>query len=360
MVYDVGTDELHDGIAASIILEGSFSFAIDSENQRMFWADIDNNRVLVMDIRPAVLSADSRPVAILGQPDEGLVSPGIGPDRMNRPRYVAYDSKNDRLFVSDNGNYRILVFDTREVRTGQRAIDVLGQEDFDSRKKYDVWDFNRIKPATMGKAYDPATDRLFITAGTGIVDNRVLVFDVAPDRMARFPKPLAVLGKPGYENYDPVVDESNMVWPFISPASIDSENQRLLVNEGHGGGNRIVYYDVHPDRLKSGSPALSILGPIDDDGRANHPTRRLVNDRANNMYIYPRGTALDPVNHRLFVTDQYHQRVLVFPLDSRNRILDYRADTVIGQPDFHTGDMRPTSARTLKTPFELTYDDVYH
>ena len=359
LVFDVAPGKLHDYMAASVVLQGPTTFVVDSKNQRMFWADMRENRVKVLDIRPEVFTAESKSIAILGQPDTTSTAPGLGPDRMNRPTYMAYDENNDRLFVGERGNNRILVFDTKELSTGEAAIDVLGQADFQSREKYDVWDFSKIKAASMGMTYDPVTDRLFVTAGTGIVDNRVLVFDVSPDRMTNFPEPLAVIGKPGFENYDPVVDESNMVWPFLSPKAIDSENQMLIMTEGHGGGNRVAFYDIHPGHLKkTGNKVLAILGNIDDDGEVS-ATRRLVNDRANNMYIYPRDAALDPVHHRLFVTDQYQERLLVFPLDARNRILNYRANVVIGQPDFYTADMRPTSSRTLKTPFEVAYDDVH-
>jgi DNA-binding beta-propeller fold protein YncE len=278
---------------------------------------------------------------------------------MAAPAAMAYDDKNDRLFVTDARNFRILVFDGKRVATGAAAIAVLGQPDFESRDPGDPFDFARIKPGGRQMAYDPGTDRLFIvTGGAGIVDNRVAVYDMAPARMKPYPDLLAVIGKPGLGRYDAVVDAVNVMWPGIGPHSLDPAKQLLYVMEGHGGGNRVVVFDIHPDRLKSGQPAVAVIGHLDDEGRPS-PIRRSPNDRANDVHFYPRDTALDAVDHRLFATDQYQQRILVFPLDPLNRVLDYRARWVIGQPDLFTGEMRATSARSLRTPFALAYDDVH-
>ncbi len=330
---------------------------VDSKHQRLFVPEANNNRVLVYDIRPEAFTAESRPLAVLGQKDLASRTPGIGPDRLAAPAAMAYDDKNDRLFVTDARNFRILVFDGRRVATGASAIAVLGQADFQSREPGDPLDFKRIKPGGRQMAYDPTTDRLFIvTGGAGIVDNRVAVYDVAPSRMKSFPDLLAVIGKPGLGRYDAVVDGVNVMWPGIGPHSLDPVKQLLYVMEGHGGGNRIAIFDIHPDRLRSGQPALGVIGHIDDEGNPSL-TRRSPNDRANDVHFYPRDTALDAVDHRLFATDQYQERILVFQLDPLNRVLDYRASRVIGQPDLFTGEMRATSARTVRTPFALAYDD---
>ncbi len=330
---------------------------VDSKHQRLFVPEANNNRVLVYDIRPEVFKAKSRPIAVLGQKDLTSRTPGIGPDRMAAPAAMAYDDKNDRLFVTDARNFRILVFDGRRVASGASAIAVLGQSDFQSREPGDPFDFKRIQPGGRQMSYDPTTDRLFIvTGGAGIVDNRVAVYDVAPARMKSFPDLLAVIGKPGLGRYDAVIDGVNVMWPGIGPHSLDPVKQLLYVMEGHGGGNRIAIFDIHPDRLRTGDPAIGVIGHIDDEGNPSL-TRRSPNDRANDVHFYPRDTALDAVDHRLFATDQYQERILVFRLDPLNRVLDYRASRVIGQPDLFTGEMRATSARTVRTPFALAYDD---
>jgi DNA-binding beta-propeller fold protein YncE len=377
-VFDVAPDRMEDFKAASVIWRspardgvgatgapavaaaGSLTMGVglvDAKHQRLFVPEANNHRVLVYDIRPEVFKADSRPIAVLGQKDFTSRTPGIGPDRLAAPGAMAYDEKNDRLFVTDARNFRILVFDGQRITTGASALAVLGQPDFQSREPGDPFDFTKIQPSGRQMAYDPTTDRLFIvTGGAGIVDNRVAVYDVAPTRMKNFPDLLAVIGKPGLGRYDAVIDSVNVMWPGLGPRSVDPVNQLLYVMEGHGGGNRISIFDIHPDRLRTGQAALGVIGHIDDEGKPSL-TRRSPNDRANNVHFYPRDTALDAVGHRLFATDQYQERILVFPLDPLNRVLDYRASRVIGQPDLFTGDMRATSARTVRTPFGLAYDD---
>jgi DNA-binding beta-propeller fold protein YncE len=365
-VFDVAPQELQDFPGAKIVWrsrpgEGNPITMgvglVDSKNQRLFVNQGSNNRILVFDIRPEAFSAASEPVAVLGQPDFASTAPGIGPDRLAGPAEMAYDDRHDRLFVTDAGNFRFLVFDGRDIRTGVSAIAVLGQDDFHSRERHDPLDFTRIQPGGRQMTYDPATDRLFVvTGGAGIADNRVAVYDAAPERMKNFPDLIAVIGKPGEGRYDAVVDEVNVMWPGVGAHSVDSDNQLLYVMEGHGGGNRISIFDVHPERLRSGQPAVGVIGHIGDDGEPSF-TRRSPSDRANDVNFYPRDTALDTVDHRLFATDQYQERILGFQLDPMNRVLDYRASIVVGQPDFFGGEMRPTSARTVKTPFALAYDE---
>ena len=50
---------------------------------------------------------------VLGQEDFTSEEPGLSANKFRRPSGLAYDRNNHRLFVSDNGNRRVLVFDAR-------------------------------------------------------------------------------------------------------------------------------------------------------------------------------------------------------------------------------------------------------
>jgi hypothetical protein len=190
-------------------------------------------------------------------------------------------------------------------------------------------------------SYDEKNGRLLIADGN---NNRILAFDVSQERFTNFPEPIAVIGQPDLNTvepdlltFDPAYVRSKTLGPRIAAESIDSRNQVLYVSEGYPAGNRVGFFDISPDGLARtrGGNMVDVIGHIDDEGNPSF-TRRAANDRIDDRHHYPRAVALDPVDHRLFTIDQYNHRVLVWRLDSQNRLLDRKAEVVIGQPDFFT------------------------
>ncbi len=343
------------GLAANHVGRG-VSLAIDDANQRLFATDSANNRVLVFDIRSEGFGTGMDADIVLGQTDFTSNTPGLGPDKLSRPGNPAYDAKNGRLFVVDGGNSRIMVFDARPevLENGASAIGVMGQPDFTTNDRHEgLNDF-----ATGGLTYDDRNDRLFIAESHSRIEHmRIAVYDVAPGQPLNEAEPTIVLGKPGFDAYDPIVSRTQSVWPRLGAGSIDTERQLLVATEGYPGGNRAMIWDISPENLSTGAPAVEVVGHLDDN-MAPDFNRRSANDRVNARNIYPRDVILDPADHRLFAIDQYNNRVMVWQLDSQNRILDREAQWVIGQPHMYTAELRPISANTLKIPIALTYDTL--
>ena len=371
MVFDIRPDHIETGAAVIAILgqpdaetkviglaanhtARRLGLAVDEENQRLFASDGMNNRVLVFDIRPENLRTGMDAFLVLEQKDFTSNEPGLSADKFRRPSGLAYDRDNQRLFVSDNGNRRVLVFDARPevLESFAAAGDVMGQPDFESSTpRKDLSGF-----ATGGLSYDDKTDRLFIAEQVSRIEHmRITVYDVAPGKSLTNAKPLAVPGKPGFGAYDPIVSREQSVWPRLGSASIDPERQLLVATEGYPGGNRAIIWDISPERLRNGLPAVEVVGHLNDDGHTDFE-RRSANDRATPRNIYPRDVELDPIDHRLFAIDQYNNRVLVWQLDSQNRVLDRDAKWVYGQPDLYSGELYPIGPTTIKIPLAVTYD----
>lgn len=70
---------------------------------------------------------------------------------------------------------------------------------------------------------------------------------------------------------------------------------------------------------------------------------------------YPNGTAIDTVQHRLFIADSDNSRVLVFNLDANNNLIDSTADYVIGQTNFTNSNYAITQTG-LGYPVGIVYD----
>jgi len=333
------------------------SVAVDDAGQRLFVGDSSNNRVLVFDIRPENFRTGMDADIVLGQKDFTSKESGLAPGKFRSPGSVVYDAKNQRLFVVDSGNARILVFDAgpEVLRTGASAIDVMGQPDFSSNLRRPGLD----QFSTGGLTYDRTTDRLFIAESRRRIEHmRITVYDVAPGKSLRDAKPSIVLGKPGFGAYDPIVSQEQSVWPRLGASSIDADRQLLVATEGYPGGNRAIIWDISPDNLRTGAPAVEVVGHLNDEMRTDF-SRRSANDRVNGRNVYPRDVSLDPIDHRLIAIDQYNNRVLVWQLDTQNRILDREARWVIGQPDLYTATLRPIDAGTIKIPLAVTYDSAH-
>ncbi|MEW6057249.1 MAG: hypothetical protein AB1540_11600 [Bdellovibrionota bacterium] len=79
---------------------------------RLYIADSGNNRVLRFATNTSTISNALQADLVLGQSDFVSTTAGNGMTQMSGPMGVAYDSTNDRLFVTDASNFRVLVFNT--------------------------------------------------------------------------------------------------------------------------------------------------------------------------------------------------------------------------------------------------------
>jgi len=202
LVFDIHPDRIRTGSDAIAVIgakdftsretgtgpnrmSGGTSLTVDNANQRLFVADRGNHRVLVFDIHPDRLKNYPDAVAIIGQPDGTSREAGVGPNRLSAPGGMALDSRHQRLFVSDGGNARILVFDVHpaRLRRDPDAIGVLGQADFTTRARPRQGQA-QIQPGNL--SYDDRLDRLLVA---DVPNNRILAFDVAPGRLTSFREP---------------------------------------------------------------------------------------------------------------------------------------------------------------------------
>ena len=331
---------------------------VDEQHQRLFVED--GSRILIFDVDPRRLTNYPDAALVIGQPDFESRERGLGPNRLTRAHGIALDPDEQRLFVSDQGNNRILVFDVHPDRLANdpNAVAVLGQPDFFSNaprfagaraRPADRRGLRSITPG--GLDYDRLHKRLFVSQ---LPDNRILVFEAAPDKLQDNLEAFAVVGQPDFETFDPVISQTQFAFP--KDPSVDSEKQLLYVSEGFPGGNRVMTFDIRPEVLRNGLAAVDVIGHVDDEGRDDFE-RRMANDRLDGRTTtMARAVALDARHHRLWVADEYNNRVLGFQLDRDNRLLDREARWVFGQPDFRTA-RAARSIAGMNVPLALAYDD---
>lgn len=95
-------------------------------SNRVVVADAGNNRVMIWNGIPLSSGADAQ--LVVGQPDFLTTSPGTTAAKMDSPSAVCTDGT--RLVVSETGNHRVLIWNTFPTVNGQPADVVVGQPDF--------------------------------------------------------------------------------------------------------------------------------------------------------------------------------------------------------------------------------------
>ena len=225
---------------------------------------------------------------------------GIYPSQ-SRAAELAMDRVHQRLFVTDGGHNRVLVFDVHpdRIQSGADAIAVIGQDDFTST----VEGFSESRWKLPGDiAYDEEHERLFVEAPW---ENRVLVFDVAPDALVNGIGASIVIAQDDFASREPGLSRRKIRQP--DGISYDPINERLHVTDK--GNERVLIFDARPEVLRSFPEAIGVVGEIDFDGTRMGPG----NPRNHQDRLFdPRGSAFDAKQQRLFQSEGLNTRVTVF------------------------------------------------
>jgi DNA-binding beta-propeller fold protein YncE len=346
--------------------------AFDPLHNLLYVADEVYNRVMVFDT--SAISNGMNAVHVLGQTSFNTFDIGLSQSGMYRPSGVAVDGANNRLYVDDSGNGRILVFDTSAgISDGMNAAFVIGQTDFTSAT-VEVSQTG-LGGATGNPAVDISGQRLFVpdtranrllvyslpittnapaaihvigqtdfTTGTHrfpstqstvtpsdvsydgsqflfVVDqNRVLQFDVSivQDGISAY----SLVGQPDFfaqQNAGSAADQ------LALPSAVAVEGPHQILYVADSLNNRVLEYNLKTNVAVQGAAADG-LGHC-DSGVMKYFGRTSANDDPNDhSFSSPGGVALDRVGHRLYVADAGNSRVLVFPLSATNDLSGVQKD----------------------------------
>jgi peptidoglycan hydrolase-like protein with peptidoglycan-binding domain len=367
---DFTANELNnnEGAANSRGNRGIYGVTIDSVNHRLFAADVYNNRILVFNLDSENNFIDRTADYVLGQPDFTTVAARTTQDGLNIPvcqaydsvrdrlfvcdavnrrvvvfdtsiitngmnaSYVlgksdfitgasmttqngmgtafgaAYDEVNDRLFVKDRSNSRILVFDTSSVSNGMNASYVIGQSDFISSTEATTQSGLRLPQGDL--AYDSVNNRLFVADS----DNaRVLIFDVTPSNMSNGMDAEYVLGQTDFVSSASATTQNGLAVTVnfsVYSVAYDSVNNLLYVVDSQN--NRVLGFDVSPATISNNENAFVVIGQEDFTSDVFTVTQT--------NFKFPWGLAFDSTYNRIYVGEgtaggaNNNNRVMVFDL----------------------------------------------
>jgi sugar lactone lactonase YvrE len=247
------------------------------------------------------------------------------------------DYINHRMFVPDSNNYRILVYNlnTSDVLIDKIPDYVLGQVDFVSKV------YTAPSSSTIGiinsLAFDPTTQYLYVAEGGTI--NRITVFDVST--ITNNESAIYVLGNTNFTSYNSTV--SSTANNSYASLAIDVAGRRLFT--ANNNSNRVSVFNI--TSLSNGMGISNILGQTLFTNTTSGTTATTL--------ALPTGLAFDSVNNRLYVSDNFNSRVLVY--DTASITNGEAAINVLGQTDFVSSTSGTTQSK-LDTPQNLEIDTV--
>ncbi len=287
---------------------------VDYINHRMFIADNLNNRVLVFNLNEEDQIVNYVPDYVLGQIDFVTSTSGTTANTLSAPSHLAFNDITEELYVSDTDNNRILVFDVEEISNGEPAVNVLGQIDVETSTG--LAGINLMNQP-LGINFDSET-RLLYVADSG--NNRVLVFNVG--EIVNGEPAVNVLGQPDFETVLAGDDADSFNVPY--DVAYSSTTHTLFVTDS--GNNRVMAFDL--EIFTDGEPALDVLGQPDFETRSA--------GSGDSGLSLPQGLELD--RDFLYVGDSGNSRVMIFDVIASAVDSGEPAVNVLGQVDFDSAD----------------------
>ena len=324
---DTETEVLLPGRSASY-LKLPMAVEYDTSYKRLFVADTWNNRVLAFDMSPDQVESGMDATHVLGQENFESYEVATAADRISfgtrngrgigpsggRPAAMALDKINQRLFVADGENNRVLVFDMHpdRIESGSDAIGVIGQTDFTSNEPGQTGAKFSL-PGDM--VMDDENQRLFVELP---FQDRILVFNVAPGTFENGMAASYVIGQPDFTTRNPGLSSSGIRQP--DGISYDPVQSHLYVTDKFN--NRILTFDVAPERMTNMPEAIGVIGEGDFDTASVGPG--IFRDQQDVLFD-PRGNFFDSVGRRLFQSEGTNGRLTVFTLPREEYDLDLPA-----------------------------------
>jgi fibronectin-binding autotransporter adhesin len=351
---------------------------------------------------------------VMGRPDFTTSTSGLSVSGLNTVRGLAYDSVYKRLFITDQANNRVVVYDVSTITNGESAVSVFGPNNFATGTAANT-QAGLNTPRDI--AYDAVNERLW-TVESG--NHRVKLYDATPAATVTsissstsngtkvtgdtisiqvgFSKVVTVTGTPtltletgttdAVVNYSSGSGTNTLTFNYTITSSHTAERLEVqsitalalsggTINDALNipatltiptatalGANE--YFRVNPatSAISNGKTAMDVIGQYTTfdgflsaySGSSAHNGNTSAYALGFNLTTGSASMALDAVDHRLFVTDTLNHRVLVFNLDTNNTLIDRTPDIVLGQTDFVSTATTPISASSMNVPRAVVYE----
>lgn len=285
---------------------------IDGGHKWLFVAEGEGNRVVVFPLGSGDLISSKTPLYVLGQPDFMHCASGDTQSGLNGPLNICIDTVNQRLFVPEFYNNRVLVFSYASMSNGMNASYVLGQPNFTSQGSATSQSgFNE----PSGCAYDSTSQYLYVGDAN---NNRVMIFNLSGG-ITNGMNASYVWGQSNFTAHGAATSQTGLTYP--TDVGIDSTNHYAYVTDE--GNNRVMVFNT--SSVSTHQSAAYVLGQSSFTTSASNLTQ-------NGFVGGPWAVTVDGTNQRLFVADTSADRILIFGTASLSNGMN--ASYVLGQGDF--------------------------
>lgn len=260
------------------------------QGTQLFVADTQNDRILIWNSIPT--SNNQAADLVLGEPNfttaPAATVSDLPPTSNNLFSPVAVTSDGTRLFVTDLGHNRVLIWNSIPTQNQQAADVVIGQPDMTHEAS------NYVLGTCVSNGTDSDSNPTYPSGCTTFCPNNGIDTDNNPTYPLRCGLTLSY------------------------PRYALSDGQRLYIADG--GNDRVLVYDSIP--IQNAAQADIILGQVDqyqDQVTDNTDTFRPdanIERSAPNEIRSPLGLAWDGTN--LYVSDPFNRRVVVYTPNSPN------------------------------------------
>jgi len=292
---------------------GPADIAVDSVNNRLYVLDKTNNRVLVYNT--STISSGQSASYVLGQPDFTTMVQSTTISGISKPKGLALDVAGNRLFVSQEDISRISVFDVTTITNGEDAVNVLGQTDFVSNLNLCGGSPTAGSLCFPGGMHYDEVNNLLYVADT--LNHRVLVYDVAS--ITNGEDAINVLGQATFTALDSTPSINRMSQPF--DVTMGQDGTKLFVS--FASNARILIFDV--TAITDGENAINVLGQ--DDFISTSMGLTTASSILGAGYV-----DYDDTNDYLILSSLSGNRILFFDMSSIEN--NEPAIHVLGQIDF--------------------------
>jgi sugar lactone lactonase YvrE len=315
--------------------------ALDATGHHLYVSDSQNNRVLMFNLTASNTLASTSAAVVFGERDmyTSFCPSESTSGSFCNPGGIALDTVNHHLFVADTNSGRVLEFNLTAGNTpaDTTADYVFGKPDFGSVGGCSTSADDLCSPESV--AVDPDNHVLYVADSSS---HRVVGYNLASDNTPADTSADYVFGQTSVG----AQAQSDAIDGLRAPkyVTLDVTGHHLIVSDT--GNYRVLYYDLTAANVPATAIGAAATALIGQTNYGLHLCNSGLSATASNMCA-PMQSALDPVNHRLFVMDATDLRTTVYALAADNTPTTNKGEAatyVIGQPNLTTSSSCSASA----------------
>jgi|GEM_PF-3725103 len=274
----------------------NFPVGLTTDGTKLIIADYGNHRVLVFSAIPTTSNANAN--VVIGQADmtghDANQGGAVSASTLNYPYNVYYNGT--KLFISDNGNSRVLIFNSLPTTDNASANVVVGQANMTG---HDANQGGAVSENTLNQPVGVWADNDKLIVGD-YKNNRVLVYNSVPTSNNESAN--VVIGQANMSGSTANQGGSVAANTLYEPYTVFVFNSKLYVSDNRN--NRVLVYNAIPTSNNASADAVV--------GQADMTSATLNRGGAATAGTLYRPNGIFANADKLLIADRHNSRVLIY------------------------------------------------